>query len=218
MWWPELGEENAMATPWDDPIKKTKTLTVFPGSSVSGGSWASVFASAIQEFNNLSNTHKLGVSLSQSATAPDPSGVGGADVQFEAGNGTVNFTSFGQTISVTVNGDALGGDTQQVKLVFGSIQKIAKAFIVVPATPKVNANPPRNVGDGVKLVIAVHELIHACGLSNQDHNLDDLFNGFPQVRAGSKPQDDKIEVNQNKRLPPLFLSAKTAGVIQANWK
>ena len=106
-----------MATPWDDPIKKTKTLTVFPGSSVSGGSWASVFASAIQEFNNLSNTHKLGVSLSQSATAPDPSGVGGADVQFEAGNGTVNFTSFGQTISVTVNGDALGGDTQQVKLV-----------------------------------------------------------------------------------------------------
>jgi hypothetical protein len=37
-----------MATPWDDPIKKTKTLTVFPGSSVSGGSWASVFASAIR--------------------------------------------------------------------------------------------------------------------------------------------------------------------------
>jgi hypothetical protein len=207
-----------MATPWEDPIKKTKTLTVFPGSSVSGGAWAGVFASALQEFNKLSQANQLGVTLTQAATAPDPSGVGGADVQFEAGNGAVSFTTFGQSISVTVNGNSLGGDTQQVKLVFGSVERIAKAFIVVPATPQVNANPPRGVGDGVKLVIAVHELIHACGLSNGDHNSDDLFNGFPQVRAGSKPQDDKIEVNQNKRLPPLFLSAKTVGLIQANWK
>jgi hypothetical protein len=206
-----------MATPWDDPIKKNKALTVFPGASVTGGAWASVFASAIQEFNKLSKAHKLGVTLSQGTTVPNPSGVGGSDVQFEAGNGSVTFTSFGQSISVTVNGNGLTGDTQQVKLVFGSVQKIAKAFIVVPATPQVNANPPRDVGDGVKLVMAVHELIHACGLSNADHNPDDLFNGFPQVRAGSKPQDDKIEVNQNKRLPPLFLSAKTIGVIQANW-
>jgi len=92
------------------------------------------------------------------------------------------------------------------------------AFIVVPATPQINANPPRAVGDGVMLFIAVHELIHACGLSNGDHNPDDLFSGFPQARAGNKRQDDKLEVNQQKRLPPLFLTTKTAGVIQALWK
>ena len=92
------------------------------------------------------------------------------------------------------------------------------AFIVVPATPQINANPPRAVGDGVMLFIAVHELIHACGLSNGDHNPDDLFSGFPQARAGNKRQDDKLEVNQQKRLPPLFLTTKTAGVIRALWK
>ena len=69
----------------------------------------------------------------------------------------------------------------------------------------------------MKLVIVVHEMVHACGLSNSDHNSDDLFSGFPQARAGTTPQDDKIEVNQQRRLPPLFLTAKTAGVIRSVW-
>ena len=216
--WDESRKENGIATPWEDPIKRSKTLTVFPGGSVAGGAWGSVFANAIKEFNRLVAAHTLGITLSQSATPPHPSGVGGADVQFEAGNGNVSFTSFGQQFSVSVNGNSLGGDTRQVKTVFGAVQRIAKAFIVVPATPQINANPPRAVGDGVMLFIAVHELIHACGLSNGDHNPDDLFSGFPQARAGNKRQDDKLEVNQQKRLPPLFLTTKTAGVIQALWK
>lgn len=202
-----------MGTPWQDPIRSGKRLTVFPGSSVTGGAWTGVFASALKEFNLLS----VGVTLSQSATPPDPSGVGGADVQVEAGSGSVKFSTFGQQILVPVSGNGLEGSTQQVKLAFGAVQRIAKAFIVVPATPQINANPPRGVGDGVKLVILVHELIHACGLSNSDHNPDDLFSGFPQAREGKTPQDDKIEVNQQKRLPPLFLMAKTSGLIKALW-
>ncbi|HYZ84391.1 MAG TPA: hypothetical protein VE621_08310, partial [Bryobacteraceae bacterium] len=111
-----------MATQWEDPIRNTKTLSVFAGKSVTGGVWASVFANALSEFNRLASTNKIGLKLVQSSTAPDPSGVGGADVQFEAGNGIVKFTSFGQPVSVTVNGNALGGDTRQVITVVQGVQ------------------------------------------------------------------------------------------------
>ena len=205
-----------MATPWEDRVRKTGRLTLFPGSSVTGGAWAGVFTSAITEFNRLAAGNNLGVTLSQASAPPDPNGVGGADVQVEAGNGSVTFSVFGQQTSVAVNGTGLEGNTQQVKLVFGTTQRIAKAFVVVPATPQINA-PPRGVGDGVKLVILVHEFVHACGLSNADHNANDLFSGFPQARAGSTPSDDKVEVNQQRRLPPLFLTAQTAGVIRGVW-
>jgi len=205
-----------MATAWEDSVKGTKKLTVFAGSSVTGGPWASVFALALKEFNALSATHSFGVTLSASTTAPDNNG-GGADVQFEAANGSISFQSFGATVSVVANGNGLSGDTQQVISVLGTKRQILKAFIVVPATPQINANPPRAVGDGVKLVIAVHELLHAAGLANADHNPNDLFNGFPQARAGSKPADDKIEVNQQKLVPPLFLTAQTAAKLKAVW-
>lgn len=207
-----------MGTPWEDPIKNSKKLTVFPGSSVTGGVWGSAFATALKEFNRLSAAHSLGVTLSPSATPPNPAGSGGADVQVEAGSGAVNFTTFGQQISVAVDGNGLSASTQQVKIVFGVDARIAKAFVVLPATPQINANPPRAVGDGVKVAIAVHELLHACGLSNGDHNPGDLFSGSPQPRAGNAPADDKLEVNNQKRLPPLFLAAKTASLIQLLWK
>lgn len=213
-----MGRVFEMATPWEDPIKASKSLSIFAGSSVTGGAWAKVFTDAIAQFNSLSAANSLGVTFTQASSAPDPSGVGGADVQFEAASGTVSFMSFGQQISVTTDGKSLRGDTKQVKTVFGNTVRIAKAFIVVPATPQVDALPVRGVGDGVKLVIAVHELIHALGLSNADHSPDDLFHGSPQPRAGAKPEDDKLEVNGPRRLPPLFLASKTIAAIQTNWK
>ena len=181
------------------------------------GAWAGIAANAIREFNSLLTRHSLGVTLGAVTTPPDPSGVGGADVRIEAGNGTVDFTTFGQQVSVAISGTGLSGETRQVKIVLGGIERIAKAFIVVPATPTINANPPRAVGDPVKLIILVHELLHACGLSNGDHNQDDLFAGFPQARSGSRPADDRIEVNQQRRLPPMFLTPATAGKVKALW-
>ena len=206
-----------MGTAWEDPIRRTGRLTIFPGSSMTSGVWAGVIATAISEFNRISASQTLGVTLSQSTTPPDPSGVGGADVQIEAVRDTIKFKTFGQEISVTVNPKGLQGDTKQVKTVFGAVQRIAKAFIVLPADPQINANPPRAVGDGVKLVILVHELVHACGLSNSDHNPDDLFGGVPQARAGNTPPEDKIEFNNNRRMPPLLLSDETARRIRAIW-
>ena len=206
-----------MATPWEDPIKNRGTLSVFAGASITGGAWATVFASAITEFNRLSKAGSFGVTLVTSSTPPDPQNSSGADVQFESGNGNVTFTSFGQKISVSINGKSTVGNTQQVKIVFGTTQKISKAFVVVPSTPQTDSTPQRLVGPGVMLFIAVHELIHVAGLSNSDHNSDDLFAGFPQLRTGSKPADDTVEVNNQKRMPPLSLTDKTNKLIQANW-
>jgi hypothetical protein len=216
-----------MATPWDDPIKATKQLTVFPTSNVTGGAWDSVFNNALAEFNKLSKAHKLGVTLTKSQTPPSSNGPGAADVQFDAVNGTVTFTALGTAFSLTLNGNDLHGDTQVIKQSFtgpgGTTPlRVAKAFIFVPSTPQ--TSPPNNriVGDPVKLCIAVHELIHACGLANSDHSSvanADVFFGIPSLRDRVNPKDDRLVVgNPGKELPPIVLNPATVKVIQANWK
>jgi hypothetical protein len=79
----------------------------------------------------------------------------------------------------------------------------------------------------VKLFIAVHELIHACGLSNADHSTSDpdLFVGQPQPNPGATPQADKLNLRLQPPLnlpfdpptPPLFITARTAGLIKSVW-
>jgi hypothetical protein len=69
-------------------------------------------------------------------------------------------------------------------------------------------------------VIAVHEMFHACGLDDRDHNSDDLFQGNPQVGEGGSPANDKIQIPGKDRrhwMPPLVLSAGTAGKVRRLW-
>lgn len=209
-----------MPTPWEDAIKKTKRLSVFAASGVAGGVWKSVFPSAIAEFNKLSAAQSLGVTLTVATAPPDPDGPGGADVQFQTASGKAAFTSFGQPSSLTIDGDAVHGHTQIIKTVFGTIERVAKAFIFVPSTPRVGGKGSRVVGDPVKLLIAVHELVHACGLSNGDHSKlsdPDLFIGIPSLSAGSDPANDKVDVGQRTLMPPLALSGATVSLIKQNW-
>jgi hypothetical protein len=211
-----------MPTPWSNAIKAVKQLTIFPTSKVTGGPWAKVFTNALAEFNKLSAKHSLGVTFVVATTAPDPSGVGGADVQFDTINGTANFTSFNQAFSTTLSGNATAGDTEIVSEVFGSKKTIAKAFVFVPATPKVGSATGRVVGDPVKLVIAAHELIHACGLDNSDHSSfakADLFFSPMQVSQGATPAADSLTPFGLSApvMPPLVLAAPTIKLIQTNW-
>lgn len=216
-----------MATPWQDHIKATKQLTIFPTSNVTGGPWASVFNNALTEFNKLSSVHKFGVTLIRSQTPPDPNGPGGADVQCDAVSGTTTFTALGTAFSLTLNGSAIEGHTEAIKQIFtgpqgSSAPRIAKAFILVPSTPTFGGASSRVVGDPVKLVIAVHELIHACGLANSDHSTGpnaDVFFSIPSSRERVLPADDRIVVgNPSKEMPPIFLNASTVQKIQATWK
>ena len=207
-----------MATPWENPIRKAKQLTICPGATIAKSTWATILPNAVTEFNALATANSLGVTFAQVSTPPDPNGPAGADVLFETANGAVTFVSFGTTFSLTVDGSALIGHTQTVRTVIKNVEKIAKAFIFVPATPQGGSGKSkREVGPGVKLVMLVHEMIHACGLSNGDHGNDDVFFGFPQLRMGSKAADDKLEASSTAVMPPIVMSANTAKLIQSVW-
>ena len=221
-----------MPTPWLDKTKNTKQLTVFPTDGVTKGPWSSVFTSALQEFNRISTAMNLGVTLVLSSTPPETNGLGGADVNFDVGSGTMNYTVLGNDLSVDVIGSAMHGHTQVVSVLNAKKQanEVIKAFTYVPATPMMSSGPAgkqiqRGVGDGVKLIIAVHELVHACGLSNSDHSPGieaDIFIAQPQPSPGAKPADDRLLLRLNPPnnifAPPLFLTGRTAGLIRNNWK
>src|SRR5262245_56880108 len=160
-----------MPISWLDSVKQTGQLSVFPGPTVTGGAWATVFDESLLRFNALSQLLAFRVTMVRATTPPDPNGSGGADVQFEAGNNQVSYTFQGTQYSMPIDGNGVHGNTQVVKISFNATDyRIAKAFVFVPATPKLHGSTGREVGRGPRLVIAVHELIHAAGLSNADHS------------------------------------------------
>jgi hypothetical protein len=209
-----------------ESIRSKCQLSVFPGSSLSG-SWPAVFSSALQEFNKLAGALGLGVTLTRSAAPVNPF-LTGANVQFEAAinSFTFNDTFWGpQTVSLT-------GSTAKTRPLPSSINggRLGQALILVPTAPKVLAGPTgkrtlREAGDPIKLVIAVHELIHACGLDNSDHTPlgdPDVFVGTPVDDPDpADPGKDREDVGTKNgvpvKLPPVIMSAKTAIKIQALW-
>ena len=220
--------EGTVAHRWLENIRTSHQLTVFPGQSLAG-SWPTVFNTALEEFNKLSNANNLGVTLTR-ATAPVNRFLTGANVQFEA-------TSSG---SLTFNDTFLGPQTVALPSSFmartrplpspSSGNRLGQALILVPATPRVMAGHTgqkvlREAGDPVKLDMAVHELIHACGLGEEDHTPmsdPDLFVATPDDDPdNSDPSKDRLDVGTKNgvhlKVPPLFLSAPTVSKIQLLW-
>jgi hypothetical protein len=221
-----------MASPWEDPIKNSKQLTVFPTTALARSIWGPIFKKAITEFNGLAASRKLGVALVESTTAPDPDDETGANIQCDIANGTAKARGMGKDISTPFSGTGLHGLTEVLARSFGNNPaRVVKCFVFVPARPLVHPGlnqAPRTAGDGVKLFIMVHEFVHAAGqLDNREHSSEsnpDVFVGIPQasptIDSGSKPQDDKVRVGafpNFTRFPPITLSARTAGLIQPNW-
>jgi hypothetical protein len=206
-------EELAMAKPWADRVKNTGHLSIYP-DSLAGG-WPRVFDQALREFNTLSRTNRLGVTLTRSGTPPAISGSGGADVAVRMANGAISFTYGGSSWSGHLDGSVGGGHTRTYTL----DGRIEKAWVFLPMRPQVPlaSGGRREVGAPVKLVIAVHELVHACGLENPDHCPADLFHPQPEVDYGSTPAGDRARITDSLRMPPLRLSEITAGRIRTLW-
>ena len=97
--------------------------------------------------------------------------------------------------------------------------RIEKAYVFLPRQPQVGlvSGARREVGAPVKLVIAVHELFHACGLENEEHCPSDLFHPGPDIDPGSTPAQDRARITYSLRMPPLRLSEVTAGRVRGLW-
>jgi len=230
-------ETTPSKAPWLDPIKDTGQLTIGFDGSLGRAGWERVFRDAILEFNKLSNSHRLGVTF---VRAEDPKT---ANVEARAARGNFDFEYPPNIPKKTIrfDGAAVHGlckplltkvrDRARVEQ-----HKLMKAFIYVPAAPLTDRNgKSRVVGDPVKLVIAVHEMIHACGLvEDNEHSVDDIFS-WPQLRVGNQASEDRLATlggtitfpgkpgepprtgHSTVDMPPLFLKAETATKVRNLW-
>jgi hypothetical protein len=221
-----------MLTFWRNRTFNTHQLTVFPDSSVTGGPWNTIFTEALQQFNLLSSSLNLGITMVDARTTtpalgpPDSNGIDGADVLFQAVNGPINFTLMGEPLvdpdtnkPFELGGDGIHGLTLTPAFNFpreGGV-RIVKAIVSVPTTPTGLAGPAgkqkrRPVGKGVMRFIAVHELVHATGLDNAAHSpesIPDVFCGppimFPQFVPGATADADRIELKSPNKTPSGFI-------------
>ena len=216
-----------MPDPWTAAVKKSRQLTVFaaPGFMTNPGPWGAVlFKKIIDEFNHLSRKNKLGVSLIQSKIVPDSQGNGGANVQIEISQGKHSFTANGEKFERSLPPSLTSGITHPVH----QDGEIIRAFIFVPSNPQISApSGPRGAGSGVKIGIALHECLHACGLTEADPGHEppqkesDLFMSFPQFDPNSPPDGhpgDRIRLGPSKFMPPFFLNTRTAELVRKNWQ
>jgi len=205
-----------MTTAWIDRVKESGQLTVFLGETVTG-QWASVMSEAIRDFNALSRIKGLGVTLVTASEAPAARGGGGADVAVALGSGNITASYEGTVTTGNFDGSTMHGQTLQYKI----DNRIEKAFVFLPAAPLINTPRGRRpVGPGVMKVIAIHEFVHACGLSNAEHSTDDLFQGFPQVDPGDNAAGDRVRIQSGRSMtwmPPLVMAANTVRRIKSVW-
>ncbi len=200
-----------MPTPWIESVRRTGQLSVYFNPAISGSVWAEVASRAVHEFNQLSRLHQLGVQLVVV-------GRNVANIIVNISDGSASFSIDNQSHAVSLSSNALQGQTFNLSR-SGSL---FQSYVFLPSQPQVNTpHGQRPVGDGVKLVITVHEFIHCCGLSNSEHSSDDIFFGFPSVDYGRTSSGDVVVIQAAGQLrhtaPPLFLGATTISRVRGLW-
>jgi len=223
---------------WLDEVKRTKKLTIFLDDSIGKNGWTKAFTDAIPIINGFS----LGVTFDppkHQKPASIEAYAKKGNFEFEFKDPTGQFQDIPKKtkkfdgnsvhgLCVPVIGDVRDRTSRLVE------KRLAKAFIYVPEKPYIGEGKNRLVGDPVKLVVAVHELVHACGLvDDNQHTVDDVFS-WPKLKIGNRPDDDRVEVFTGRRedvtiagrtikksvmaeMPPIFLNGPTANKIRALW-
>ncbi len=205
-----------MGTPWIDSVRARGRLSFSLVREDTWGGHLASFNRAVSDFNSISKRRRLCVTLESSSAGPTQQG--GADIVVELAQGpTISTTQLGTPVTGTFDGRGLHGKTFN----FERDGKVEKASVFLPNQPHINTpQGTRLAGSGVITVIAFHELIHACGLSNADHNNTDVFNGFPSTFPGDSPDQDRLEIQvegRRVRFPPIHLSDETVTRIRNLW-
>jgi len=201
-----------MSTQWEDSIRKSGQLSVSFNSQIQNSVWGKVVKKSINEFNRLSRRHRLGVRLVKSTAT-------NANVIVNLADGTASFSYDNTEHTISLPGGGLQGHTS----LLSRSGKMFQSYVFLPSDPQINTpDGTRGVGNGVKLVIAVHEFIHCCGLSNAEHSRDDIFTGHPSVDMGSTPSKDVVVIHakgkrRRRTAPPLFLRTTTVSRVRALW-
>jgi hypothetical protein len=190
--------------PWHKNVRRKGTLAYSAGAGLKGGHWATVLDKAIAEFNRLMSQHELKLSLGKVEEGKGPHIV----LETQPGNG--------------IHGSA---PSQTMRL--NGVEYLDVVTIRVPATPRVDPNDPRSreVGPGVRLFILVHELIHAVGLSNDEHSADDVFAAksvlIPKgnyLKGGAQAAEDLVQPpDGSATMPPIRIGAKTVANLKKAW-
>ena len=226
--------------PWGSWIKKTGKLTLAIDESIGKQGWAKAFEEARTKFNDLSTqTWKLGVTFEltdnqTTANVVAQAKIGDFSFSYKDANYEMKDTPMkfdGQSVHGLCT-PLYGDEKNPVTKAYES--KLVKAFIFVPAKPHITDGKSRLVGEPVKMVIAFHELIHACGLGDGHHTADDVFS-WPRAKFNTDdPNEDRVETFTGQRqdvviagrtisqpvvvaMPPVFLNKPTQDKIRALW-
>jgi len=221
-----------MPIPWEPHVQKSGQLTVFPAPNMlSAPAWGqSLFQRILFDFNRLAQINLLGVRMvsPQGIQEPQRNGLG-ADIRFDVTNGPCKFFNIAGTDQEGIL-DTSPGHIKGIcfSVVSGAkFQKIWKAFIFLPTNPIASA---RTVGVNVRIALALHELLHACGLKGDDpgHGTPavpaqgdlDLYATGGVVLPATNPDDDQFLIG-GKLVPSrngqFTITTRTASLVQSIW-
>jgi len=187
---------------WHRNVQRKKTLTY--AVKTMGGQWATVLDKAVAEFNRQMSQHGLDLSLGK----------------VEKGKGP-------HIVLETQPGHGLHGRAPSRTMVLNRVEYLDLVTIQVPATPRIEPGNPkaREVGPGVRLCLLVHELIHAVGLSNDEHASDDVFAAKSiliakgqYLKSKAQAKEDMVQPPDGSApMPPIRLGTKTVANLKKAW-
>ncbi len=193
-----------MVMQWIQSIRDTHQLTVSNGLT---GKWVGVFQEALKAFNKLSADYTLGVTMTDAKDERNANVV----LRSASGSAQVSYTHNNRTLSAKFDDRILHGRGFMFGEDFGPRSRKTgydKVAVYLPA------DAPGATLD-IMTALTVHELVHACGLDNDDHAEDGLFY-FPLHVLNGKlivPEQGK----NLKPLPPLWLAGSTIKKIKTWW-
>jgi hypothetical protein len=202
---------------WTKDVQDSRSLLVFAEKAFTG-SWATVLEASIKDFNSLVDHKGIKLALSKVGTA------GEANIILNAASIHANVNYDGTDYPKAFDGTYTHGLTRRIE--DATTRLVKKAFVFVPATPRVTRNDPksREVGPKVRRFILVHEFIHAAGVgdgspSDKEHTLEDVFCSHLTVVEGHNAAGDLVRTQGRNavEMPPFEINDKTVANLLKAW-